>query len=184
MRPVAYYTLAVHDPKHRDVAEICRMLSFHIERVLTEDGLQKGITIVWDTRNTGLKNTDNEFLREFLQFFRAQVRERERERERDERIVGWVVLSSLAHNFSSIDRVHTRFHHKKYPEVMAQMLVAPTGMLQRSVWGVASRFLDERRAARIKLLPDMEGLLQFIDPAELLATHGGLNPWVFDPEQV
>lgn len=52
-----------------------RMLAYHMERVLAtmpEDGPQ-GITIVWDTRNTGLKNTDNEFLREFLQFFKAQV---------------------------------------------------------------------------------------------------------------
>lgn len=74
-RPIAYYSLAVHDPKNRDLAEIMRMLAFQMEGVLAampEDGPQ-GITIVWDTRNTGLKNTDNEFLREFLQFFKAQV---------------------------------------------------------------------------------------------------------------
>lgn len=65
----------MHDPKNRDLAEIMRMLAFQMEGVLAampEDGPQ-GITIVWDTRNTGLKNTDNEFLREFLQFFKAQV---------------------------------------------------------------------------------------------------------------
>lgn len=72
---MAYYSLAVHDPKNRDLAEIMRMLAYQMERVLAsmpEEGPQ-GITIVWDTRNTGLKNTDNEFLREFLQFFKAQV---------------------------------------------------------------------------------------------------------------
>lgn len=67
---------------------------------------------------------------------------------------------------------------------MAQMLIAPTGVLQRSVWKVASAFLDERRAARIKMLPDMKTLLEYIDAAELLATHGGVNAWAFDPNQV
>jgi hypothetical protein len=142
---VAYYSLAVHDPKNRDLAEIMRMLAFHMEAVLAampEAGPQ-GVTIVWDTRNTGIKQTDNVFLKEFLNFFRAN-----------------------------------------YPEMMAQMLIAPTGMLQRSVWGVASRFLDERRAARIKMLPAMSDLLDFIDASELLATHGGANPWAFDPNNV
>lgn len=72
----------------------------------------------------------------------------------------------------------------QYPEVMAQMLIAPTGVLQRSVWSVASRFLDERRAARIKMLPEMKDLLAYIDASELLATHGGENAWAFDPNQV
>lgn len=67
---------------------------------------------------------------------------------------------------------------------MAQMLIAPTGVLQRSVWKVASAFLDERRAARIKMLPDMKALLEYIDAAELLATHGGSSAWAFDPNQV
>lgn len=77
--------------------------------------------------------------------------------------------------------IHT---HTQYPEVMAQMLIAPTGLLQRSVWSVACRFLDERRAARIKMLPDMRGLLDYIDAAELLATHGGQDPWAFNPDDV
>lgn len=65
----------MHDPKNRDLAEIFRMLSYQMERVLasTPEDAPQGITIIWDTRNTGLKNTDNEFLKEFLQFFRAQV---------------------------------------------------------------------------------------------------------------
>lgn len=67
---------------------------------------------------------------------------------------------------------------------MAQMLIAPTGVLQRSVWKVASALLDERRAARIKMLPDMKALLEYIDAAELLATHGGASAWAFDPNQV
>lgn len=67
---------------------------------------------------------------------------------------------------------------------MAQMLIAPTGLLQRSVWGVACRFLDERRARRIKMLPDMGGLLDYIDSSELLGTHGGQNAWAFNPEDV
>lgn len=31
---MAYYSLAVHDPKNRDLAEILRMLSYQMERIL------------------------------------------------------------------------------------------------------------------------------------------------------
>ncbi len=89
------------------------------------------------------KNTDSEFLREFLGFFRAQ-----------------------------------------YPEVLAQLLVAPVGLFQRSLWGTFGRFVDERRASRIKMVASMEGLREYIEPDELLASHGGENPWTFDPAQV
>ena len=55
-RPVAYYTLSVHDPKNRDLAEIFRMMTFQVEQVLeTMPEEIKGFTIVWDTRNTGMK---------------------------------------------------------------------------------------------------------------------------------
>ena len=89
------------------------------------------------------QNNDNEFLREFLTYFRAQ-----------------------------------------YPEVLAHLIVAPVGFFQRSFWNMASKFLDERRASRIKMVADMEGLLEYIDANELLASHGGANPWTFDPNNV
>lgn len=85
------------------------------------------------------QNTDNEFLKEFLNFFRAQ-----------------------------------------YPEVLAQMIIVPVGLLQRSVWNMACRFLDERRASRIKMVAGIEGLLEYVDGQELLSSHGGKNNWAFD----
>lgn len=34
-RPVAYYSLACHDPKHRDIAEIMRMMTYQVGLVLS-----------------------------------------------------------------------------------------------------------------------------------------------------
>lgn len=64
------------------------------------------------------------------------------------------------------------------------MVIAPVGMLQRGVWNMACRFLDERRASRIKMIANLEGLLEYVDGSQLLATHGGKNLWVFNPEAV
>ena len=89
------------------------------------------------------QNTDNEFLREFLNFFRAQ-----------------------------------------YPEVLAQLVIAPVGFLQRAMWNTFARFLDERRASRIRMVATMEGLREYVEPEELLASCGGEDAWVFDPSQV
>ena len=50
---MAYYTLANHDPKNRDLAEIFRMMTYEIEAALeTMDEDVDGFTIIWDTRNT------------------------------------------------------------------------------------------------------------------------------------
>lgn len=55
-RPIAYYSLANHDPKNRDLAEIFRMMTYQIEKALENMSNDvTGFTIVWDTRNTGLK---------------------------------------------------------------------------------------------------------------------------------
>jgi len=87
------------------------------------------------------QNTDTEFLREFLNFFRAQ-----------------------------------------YPEVLAQLLIAPVGFFQRTMWNTFARFLDERRASRIRMVATMEDLRDYISEKELLTTHGGKNTWHFDPD--
>lgn len=69
--PVAYYSLAMHDPKNRDLDAIFRAIAYSIEEEIAgmEDSF-KGFTIIWDTRNTTMKNTDNEFLKEFLNFIK------------------------------------------------------------------------------------------------------------------
>lgn len=143
-RPVAYYSLAGHDPKSRDLTAIFKSVAYLLDQTLESlDEEEKGITMVWDTRRTRLRNTDGELMRELLAFFRAQ-----------------------------------------YPELLCRMLVVPVGFVQRGVWRMACRFLDERRAATITMLPRIDSLQKYIDPQQLLATHGGKNPWTFDPSYV
>ena len=64
------------------------------------------------------------------------------------------------------------------------MIIAPVGVLQRSIWNMFCRFLDERRSSRIKMVPSMESLTDFIAEDQLLATHGGKNPWRHDPSLI
>ena len=69
-----------------------------------------------------------------------------------------------------------------FPEALAKACVVPADGLFRGLWGVASRFVDEKTRQKINLLADQRELLRFVPYQELLQSLGGAtptaSPWV------
>jgi hypothetical protein len=66
-----------------------------------------------------------------------------------------------------------------FPEALAKACVVPADGLFRGLWGVASRFVDEKTRQKINLLADQRELLRFVPYQELLQSLGGGNAYRF-----
>ena len=66
-----------------------------------------------------------------------------------------------------------------FPEALAKACVVPADGLFRGLWGVASRFVDEKTRAKINLLADQRELLRVVPYQELLQSLGGGDAYRF-----
>ncbi|CAM9190814.1 unnamed protein product [Phaeothamnion confervicola] len=76
-----------------------------------------------------------------------------------------------------------RILQDNYPERLYRCVVYPAGPLFRSLHSIFSLFLDRRSREKFVVLGRPEGILDFVDRAELPRHLGGDSDWVFDPER-